>query len=72
MGIIASCGHRVGEVDDLHNIATKAWDIGEEGWVKAIHYSSVCEDCFKEYEGEGSILYTEEEEINWLNTKEEE
>ncbi len=66
MGIIATCGHRVNELEELRQISIKAWDITQEGWVKAIHFSSVCEDCYKEYEAEGSILYTEEEENDWL------
>ena len=66
MGIIGSCGHGVEDFDDLFSVATKAWDITEEGWVRCIHYSSVCEDCYKDYEREGNILYTDEEETKWL------
>lgn len=66
MSIIGSCGHGVEDLDDLYNIATKAWDITEEGWVKAIHYQSVCETCREEYEKEGYILHTSEEEANWF------
>lgn len=66
MGIIATCGHSVEDFDDLRQVATKAWDITEEGWVKAIHYSSVCQACYKDYEDSDSILYTQEDETNWF------
>ena len=66
MGIIASCGHRVDELDDLVNCSTKAWEITEEGWVKAIHYQSLCKECYREFQIENAVLYTEESEANWL------
>jgi hypothetical protein len=71
MGITLSCGHRAEDFDEAHNIATKAWEINEEGWGRAIHYSSVCETCKKDYEAEGAILYSDEEENNWLKGEEE-
>jgi hypothetical protein len=66
MAIIASCGHTIGELDHLRQISIKAWDCGSEGWVKAVYHSSVCESCYQEYEAEGDILYTEQEELDWL------
>lgn len=66
MSIIGSCGHQVESFEELHQISTKAWDITEEGWVKAIHYSSVCQSCKEDYEKEGYVLKTTEEEYAWL------
>ena len=71
MGITLSCGHRVEDYEEAHNIATKAWEITTEGWSRAIHYSSVCETCKKDYEAEDSILYSDEEENNWLKGEDE-
>lgn len=71
MGIIASCGHRVDEVDDLNNIATKEWEITEDGWTRAIAYKSVCASCKEDYEKENAILYTEQDEINWFKGEDE-
>ena len=66
MAIIGSCGHQVENFDDLYQISTKAWEVTEEGWVRAIHYSSVCKECKKEYKEEGYILESTKEEYDWL------
>lgn len=70
MSIIATCGHQVKDLDETIQCATKAWEIGEDGWVKAIHYQSLCKACYKEYQVERGVLYTEQEEINWLKETE--
>ena len=62
-----TCGHTVEDLDDSYPIAIKAWDITEDGWVKCIHYSSVCSECYKEYEEENAILHNEYEESQWIN-----
>ena len=62
-----TCGHTVQDMEDSHNIAIKAWEITEHGWVKAIHYLSVCKDCLEEYRQENAILENEYEESQWIN-----
>jgi hypothetical protein len=68
MGITASCGHKVEEIEDLYDITTKEWTIGEDGWQKAICYKSVCETCKKDCEENDEILYTHEEEMIWIHS----
>lgn len=65
--ITLTCGHTVSDYDQSHNIAIKAWDITENGWVKCIHYLSVCNDCLEEYRNENSILHNEYEEAQWIS-----
>lgn len=62
-----TCGHTVEDLDDSYPIAIKAWDITEQGWVKCIHYLSVCKECLEEYETEDAILHNEYEESQWIN-----
>lgn len=64
-----TCGHEVHELEQSHQIAIKAWDITPEGWVKCIHYLSVCSDCLEEYKNEDSLLHNEYEESLWINHK---
>lgn len=71
MSIRASCGHEVQEIEDTYNIATKEWDINEEGWCKAIAYKSVCKDCYEDYKKNDAILESEAEEFDWLTSKKE-
>ena len=71
MSIIASCGHKVQEIEDCYNIATKEWDINEEGWCKAVAYKSVCKDCHENYKKNDAICETEAEEFEWLHNKED-
>jgi hypothetical protein len=68
MGITASCGHKVKEIEDTYQIATKEWTIGEEGWTKAIGYKSVCYSCKKDYEENNEVLNNEQEENHWLSS----
>jgi len=71
MSIRASCGHEVQEIEDTYNIATKEWEINEDGWQKAVAYKSVCKDCYEEYKKNDAILSSEAEEFDWLHNKEE-
>ena len=71
MSIRASCGHEVQEIEDTYNIATKEWEINEDGWQKAVAYKSVCKDCYEEYKKTDAILSSEAEEFDWLHSKEE-
>lgn len=64
-----SCGHKIDDLDDSNTIAIKAWEITENGWVKAIHYLSVCKDCEKDYRKEDAILDNEHEESQWIDHK---
>ena len=64
-----TCGHTVEDLDDSYPIAIKAWDVGPDGWVKCIHYLSVCKECLEEYKAEDAILDNEYEEALWINYK---
>lgn len=67
MGItIASCGHTIGENEEMYSITTKDHDITETGWQRVIIHQTVCKSCKEEYEAEGLILYNENEELDWL------
>lgn len=70
MGIIASCGHQVEEIEDTINVASKGWTINESGWQKVIEYKSICKDCLKNYKKTDSICDTEAEEFDWLTGRE--
>lgn len=69
MGIWLSCGHREDDFDKHHSIMLKEWDITEEGWTKAVSYQTVCYHCFKEYEKEGNLIYSDKEATEWLLNK---
>lgn len=71
MGIWLSCGHREDNFDKHYPITTKEWDIGEEGWHKAISYKTVCYQCYKEYEKAGELFYSDEEAVEWLHNDKE-
>lgn len=72
MSIHASCGHQVQEFEALYEVATKEWTINEEGWCKAIGYKSICKECHESYKKHDAILFTEAEEFDWLQNKENE
>lgn len=71
MGIWLSCGHREDDFDNHHSITTKEWDIGTEGWHKALSYKTVCETCYKDHQKEGALFYSDEEAFNWLHNEKE-
>ena len=71
MGIWLSCGHREDDFDKHNSISTKEWTIGEDGYSKAISYKTVCEDCYKEYQKEGVLFYSDDEAFGWLNNDKE-
>lgn len=71
MGIWLSCGHREDNFEKHHSITTKEWNVGEEGWHKVLSYQTVCETCYKEYQEEGTIFYSDEEAIDWLKNDKE-
>ena len=71
MSIILTCGHRVEEIEDGIQIATKEWTIDEDGWQKAIGYKSVCKDCYEEYKKNDALIDSEAEEFDWLQNKED-
>lgn len=66
MGYILSCGHREDDESKHHSITTKKWEFGESGRQKALSYKTVCETCYKDYQEEGLIFYSEEEALEWL------
>lgn len=69
MGYILSCGHREDDEDKHYSVTTKEWEVGEDGWHKALSYKTVCYSCYKEYEKEGIICYSDEEAFEWLHSK---
>lgn len=69
MSIIATCGHKVEDIEETHNISTKEWEIDHEGWHKAIAYKTVCKTCYEEYKKNNAILETEAEETDWLTSE---
>jgi hypothetical protein len=67
MGIWLSCGHREDDFEKHHSVTTQEHTIGEDGWQKALSYKTVCYNCYKEYEKEGILFYSDEEAMTWLN-----
>ena len=63
MTIILSCGHKVDDMDDAINVVTKEWARDSE---RAVGYSTVCKNCYYEYEANGDLLLSEQDELNWL------
>jgi hypothetical protein len=64
--IFLSCGHDVDSFDEVFDIAIKSHD--QEG-NKAIAYMSVCSECDEMYRKNGMILYTSQQEMDWLRSK---
>ena len=64
MTIIASCGHKVEDIDDLHNVAIKDY---ARNFSKAVSYMSICQKCLEFYKKENLLLNTEKEELEWLS-----
>ena len=67
MSVILSCGHREDDFDKHHSIMTKDQDITEDGWVKAVGYRTVCLSCYKQYESNAMLLYSDKEAEEWLH-----
>jgi hypothetical protein len=63
MSVILSCGHREDDFDKHYNIMTKEWSREN---TKAVGYKSVCLSCYKQYEMNGELLYTDDESMEWL------
>ena len=61
--IILSCGHREDDLEKHYNIMSKEWT--EQG-KKAVGYKTVCLSCYKEYEKQSLILYSDKEAMEWL------
>lgn len=67
-----SCGHWATDIDDNEDtcgvaVALKAYDVYESGgYLRSIHYSTYCTDCYNYAEMMGHVLHTDEEEIAWL------
>lgn len=58
-----SCGHRVEKFEDAKRVTTKEHS---RDWQRAIGYRSVCPLCFKFYEKENLIFYSDKEALEWL------
>lgn len=65
--ITPTCGHSQPDFDTVTTIAIKTTDITEQGWVKSIHYLSVCPDCLERYKEDDLILNNEFEEAQWIH-----
>lgn len=66
MSFILSCGHSEDDMDKHYRIMTKDTEITERGWEKAVGYRTVCHACYKLYEVEGLLLYSDKEAMEWL------
>lgn len=66
MAIICSCGCRVEDLDETHNIICQSEALGENGYQKALSYQTVCEDCKQEYKEAGVLFNSEEDAFRWL------
>ena len=62
MTIIASCGHKVDDFDDLHHIAIKEYS---RECTPAVSHLSVCEECLNTVYKD-VILNSRDEEMEWL------
>jgi hypothetical protein len=71
MGYILSCGHREDDEEKHYSITTKEWVVDESGWNKALSYKTVCQPCYKKYEKEGNLCYSDEEAFEWLHNDKE-
>lgn len=63
MSVILSCGHREDDFDKHYNIMTKEWTREN---TKAVGYKSVCFFCFRFYEENNELFYTDKEALEWL------
>jgi hypothetical protein len=63
MSVILSCGHREDDFDKHYSIMTKDWSREN---TKAVGYRTVCAVCYKMYEAEGLLLYTDDEAMEWI------
>lgn len=61
--IILSCGHPESNFDKHHNVMIKEWTREN---TKAVGYLTVCLSCYKEYENDAQILYSDKEAMEWL------
>jgi hypothetical protein len=70
MTVIASCGHRLTEDEDLGQMLAIASYNRENR--HSIEYVAYCNMCANEAYKQGSVLLTDEEMTAWLNLDEEE
>lgn len=71
MAHILSCGHREDDFDKQYNVITKSSSCDEDGFKKAIAYSTVCKECKDFYIEEDLLFETEDEAIKWLQSDSE-
>ena len=62
MTIIATCGHKVDDYDDLNHIAIKEYS---RECTPAVSHLSVCKDCLNTVYKD-VILNSRDEEMQWL------
>ena len=62
--IILSCSHKVESFDDEYIATYRTYgDYGQ----RAIEHASLCKKCYEQVVKDCRLLYTEEEEMEWLN-----
>ena len=64
MTITASCGHKVDDIDDLHNVSVREY---ARDWSNAVSYKSVCQECLDWNYKQNLLLKNEKEELEWLS-----
>ena len=62
MTVIFTCGHKAKDDEDVFVISSKAYKKNE----KAVEYRTVCSNCYRVFEEEERILFSESEVIKWL------
>lgn len=62
-----SCGHWATDDDDWGRlVALKRQDVDCDGWMNVIHYATYCSLCYADACLNDEVLFSEEEEMNWL------
>jgi hypothetical protein len=63
MTVIFTCGHKAEDEEEGFVISTKAYSRKSE---RAVEYRTVCSNCYRVFEEEDRILFSESEVIKWL------
>ena len=59
-----SCSHKVKSFDDEYVVTYKSFgDFGQ----RVIEHASLCKKCYEQVKRDCLLLYTEEEEMEWLS-----
>lgn len=63
MTIIATCGHEVSDFDQLRHATIKGYS---RDCTRCLEHVSLCSSCYKMHQTEHAVLYTKEQENQWL------